>query len=212
MRYRRLRDGVRERERVRRHVQRPGLGVARRARPARASGYAGHQNRGLLQRRGREQRTVVVLFQNGQRLLAQLRREVDYVVLRYSLPVEGSGPGRKGLRRGRSLAGHRRLGNGSLFDGPDRLACHTVKDVAEALLAHLRNGLDRPSVYTDVDQVGCRGEVVVPHPVVDHLKVPDALAGPRIQAYQTVSKEAIAGTLAPEVIVRGRAEGQIDVA
>src|SRR5215213_4224369 len=47
--------------------------------------------------------------------------------------------------------------------------------------------------------------------MVGDLKVPDALAGARIQGDQTLSKESVAGPLASEEIVRGRAEGQIDV-
>jgi hypothetical protein len=84
--------------------------------------------------------------------------------------------------------------------------------VAEALLTHLHHSLNRLSVHLNVNQVGCAREVVVPQPVVGHLKVPDALAGPRIQADQTVTKEAVAGTVDPVVIVRRRTERQVDVA
>src|SRR5688500_13541544 len=48
--------------------------------------------------------------------------------------------------------------------------------------------------------------------MMSELKVPDALAGARIQGDQTLSKESVAGPPASEEIVRGRAEGQIDVA
>ena len=47
---------------------------------------------------------------------------------------------------------------------------------------------------------------------MDDLKVPDALAGLRVQGDQTLSKESVAGPLASVKIVGGRAEGQIDVA
>ena len=47
---------------------------------------------------------------------------------------------------------------------------------------------------------------------MDHLKVPYALAGARIQADQTLSEEPIARPPATEVVVGGRAERQIDVA
>ena len=46
---------------------------------------------------------------------------------------------------------------------------------------------------------------------MDHLEVPDALAGTRVEADQTLSKESIARPPATEVIIRGRAERQIDV-
>ena len=52
------------------------------------------------------------------------------------------------------LPGHRRLGNGLLFDGPDRLARHMVKDVAEALLAHLCDALTSfPFTRMSISQV-----------------------------------------------------------
>src|SRR5438132_1631961 len=188
--------------------------VSRGARPASSQPESSSRSSRywVLKRRRREQRTVVVLFQNGQRLLAQLRREVDDVILCDSLPIKWSGLGREGLRWGGFLSGHRGLGNGFLFNGPDRLARQPVEDIAEALLAHLSDGLHRLSVNSDVNQVGCTREVVVPQPVVDHLKMPDALAGSRIQADQTLSKEAVAGTMNTVVIVRRRAERQVDVA
>ena len=117
---------------------------------------------GFSSGRRREQWAVVILLQDGQRLLAQVRREVDDVVLRDPLPVEGRGLGRKGLRRRRFFARHRRLRNGSLFDGPDRLARHTIEDVDEALLAHQRYGFDGLPVHTDIDQVRGRRRVIVP--------------------------------------------------
>src|SRR5258708_25479669 len=45
-----------------------------------------------------------------------------------------------------------------------------------------------------------------------HLKVPDAIAGPRIQADQTVTEEAVAGTVNTVVIVRRRTKRQVYVA
>jgi len=118
----------------------------------------------------------------------------------------------EGLRWGGSFVGHHRLGNGSLFDGPDRLSRHTIENVAETLLTHLRDSLDGLSVRLDVNQVGCAREVVVPQPVVDHLKMPDAFAGPRLQAHQTFTKKAVAGTVDPVEIVRRRTKPQVDVA
>src|SRR5207244_11347762 len=115
------------------------------------------------------------------------------VILRDSLPIKWRGLGREGLRRGAFLSGHCRLRNRSLLDGPDRFASHSVEDIAEALLRHLRDGFHRLSVDSDVNQVWCTRAFIVPQPMVSHLKMPDALAGSRIQADQTFSKEAVAG-------------------
>src|SRR3979490_3232442 len=41
--------------------------------------------------------------------------------------------------------------------------------------------------------------------------MPDAIAGPRIQADQTVTEEAVAGAVDPVEIVRRRAKRQVDV-
>jgi hypothetical protein len=48
--------------------------------------------------------------------------------------------------------------------------------------------------------------------MMNHLKVPDALAGAHIQGDQTLAKESVAGPLASKEIVGGSAEGQLDVA
>jgi hypothetical protein len=131
----------------------------------------------------------------------QLRREVDDIVLCDSLSIKRSGLGWKGLGPGCFLAGHSRLGTGSLFDGPYRLARDAIEDIAEALLAHLGDSLHRLSVHANINQIGCRWEVIVPQPVMGHLKVPNAMAGPRIEADQTVPEEAVAGTVDSVVIV-----------
>src|SRR5437762_507694 len=48
--------------------------------------------------------------------------------------------------------------------------------------------------------------------MMGHLKLPEALAGARIESDQTVSKESVARPMTSEVIVGGGAKGQIDVA
>src|SRR5207302_9917977 len=105
--------------------------VSRGARPASSQPESSSRSSRywVLKRRRREQRTVVVLFQNGQRLPAQLRREVDDVILCDSLPIKGSGVGREGLRWGGFLSGHRGLGKGLLFDMLLRLDRHPVERI-----------------------------------------------------------------------------------
>src|SRR5438876_10083660 len=97
--------------------------VSRGARPASSQPESSSRSSRywVLKRRRREQRNVVVLFQNGQRLLAQLRREVDDVILCDSLPIKWSGLGREGLRWDGFLYGLRGLGHGFRFIVPYRV-------------------------------------------------------------------------------------------
>src|SRR5437868_15424912 len=122
--------------------------VSRGARPASSQPESSSRSSRywVLKRRRREQRTVVVLFQNGQRLLAQLRREVDDVILCDSLPIKWSQLGREGLRGAGFLSGRLGQGEGVVFTGRDPLAGHLVGDIAEALVAHLTNGPARVTV------------------------------------------------------------------
>ena len=143
---------------------------------------------------------------------SQLRREVDEVVVRHSLAVERGGPGGKRLRRRGLLAGHRRGRHRALLDRPDRLAGDPVEHVGERLLGHLRHGLDLPAVDGDVDERRRGRDVVVPDAVVDELVVPDALAGPGVQAHQALREQVVAGPMAAVEIVGGRLDRQIHVA
>src|SRR5262249_34308419 len=145
-------------------------------------------------------------------LFAQLRREVDDVVLGDALPIERRRLRWEGLRRRCFLAGHCGLRNGSLLDRPHRSAGHAVEHVDESLLAHLGDEFDDGAVYSDVDQIWRRGRVIVPEPVVHHLKVPDPLTGTGVEADQTLAEETRAVSLASVPVVRRRAKWQIDIA
>src|SRR5262249_52842274 len=54
-------------------------------------------------------------------------------------------------------------------------------------------------------------EVPVPHPVVDRLEMPDALAGLRVEAQQALRKEVAARPGAPVIVVVGRLDRRVDV-
>ena len=89
----------------------------------------------------REHRSQKELLGNLERLLSQFRREVDEIVDRHALEIEGRRPGRKGLGRRRPLPGHRGLRHGAFFDRPDGLARDPVEDVGEGRLGHLGDDL-----------------------------------------------------------------------
>src|SRR5207249_6271796 len=101
----------------------------------------------------REQRAVVVLAEDRERLGAKLRREVDDVGRRNSLALERRGLRREGLARGRLLSRDRGLRHWTILDGPDRLARRAIEHVDEPLLGDLRHGANPPAVHRDVDEI-----------------------------------------------------------
>ena len=81
-----------------------------------------------------------------------------------------------------------------------------------SLLGDLRHRLDAPPVDRHVDEVGRRGQVVVPDVVSGDLVVPDPLARADVQADQRVAEQVVAVPVAAVVVVGRRAEGQVHVA
>ena len=101
---------------------------------------------------------------------------------------------------------------GFFLDGPDWLARLAVEDEAEALFGNLGHGLDFPASDVDIDEVGRGWQIVVPHPVMGDLEVPDALAGSGGEADEALGEEVIARAVPAIVIVSRGADRQIDVA
>ena len=159
-----------------------------------------------------EDRTELQRGRDLQRLLAQFRREVDEVVLRRALAVEGGRLGRERLGRRQHLAGHGALRHRAVLDGPDGLAGDTVEDVGERGLRDLGQRLDGLAVDHDVHDVRRRADVVVPDAVVDGLEVPDAFAGFDVQADDALREQVVANTVAAVVVVGRRGQGDVDVA
>ena len=109
-----------------------------------------------------EERTHPDPLEPLQRHLAELRREVDQVVLGDPLHLVGGRTGRERLRRRQLLAGNLGMGHGPLLDGPDGLTGLPVQRVKESLLGGLEDSGDRLPVDGDVQQDGCGGGVEVP--------------------------------------------------
>ena len=147
-----------------------------------------------------------------QGLAPQLGGEVDEVLLLQALAVIGCRPRWERLGGPAPVARGLRHRHRALLDGPDRLPGGAVEDVAEGLLAHLGQGLDRPAVHRDVGQHGRRRQVVVPQAVVHELVVPDALPGGGLHADQALAEEVGPGAVAAVVVVGRRARRQVDVA
>ena len=159
-----------------------------------------------------EEVSVLELGQNLLGLSAQFWCEVNERVHRHPLTLEGRRLGGKRLRRRAALTWHRRLRHRTFLDRPDRFARHAVEHIGEPLLAHLRDRFDIPAIDRDVDQRRRRRKVVVPQPVVHHLKMPDPLTGGGIQTNQALREQIVAQPM-PTVPVVGRGpDRQIHVA
>ena len=189
----RLVDRDKERHPVGADIEHAGFGIDRRAGPVgaagdrRAPGSCRAATAACTAGRDRMCRNDV------DRLLADLRREVDQVLLAHALDVERRRLGRKRLGLRRALAGHAGGRHRPLLDRPHRFAGDAVEHVDEGLLGHLRHRLDRacPSTVMSI-RLGAAGGVVVPQPVMDELVVPDLLAGRRVEADEAVAIEAVA--------------------
>src|SRR5262249_2133274 len=81
----------------------------------------------------------------------------------------------------------------------------------EILLRDFRHRLDPPSLDGDVEERRRRVEVPIPHPVVDRLEMPDALAGLRVEAEQALREEVVAWPGAPVLVVVGRLDWDVNV-
>ena len=120
--------------------------------------------------------------------------------------LAGNGLGGRGL-----FAGDVGLRYGFFFDRPDWLTRLAVEDEAEALFGDLGHGLDFSASDIDIDEVGRSRQIVVPHPVVGDLEVPDALARSGIQADEALGEEVVARAVPAIVIVSRGAHWQIDI-
>ena len=191
-----------------RHVEHARLRVEGASGPARAAAVAGHQERAAFGGR-REYRSVLVSGEDGHRLAAELRREVDQIARAEALALEGRRPAGEGLRRRRPLADDAGLGHFALQDRPHRFAGAGMEDVEEALLGELHRRPDRASLDLDVADDGRSRQVVVPQAMVDHLEVPAALPGLAVDRDQRLGVEVVAQAVPAVPVVRRRAERQV---
>ncbi len=148
-----------------------------------------------------------------QRFGFNLGREVDQIVRRDALAVEGRGLGGERLR-GRSLfarhVGLRQPGRSSM--GQTGLPVTRSNTYMKACLVTCATALIFFPSTVMSSSIGRGGIVPIPDAVVDDLKMPDAFAGARVEAHQAFVEEIVAGAMAAVEIAGGRFDGQIDVA
>src|SRR5688572_32207283 len=113
--------------------------------------------------------------------------------------------GRERLSRRGVLAWHVGPWDRPFLDRPDRFTSDPIKDVQEPILARLGDRIDAPAFATDRDELGCRHQIPIPQVVVNCLKVPDALASPRVQREDAVAVEVIARAIRAVPVHAGRA-------
>lgn len=140
---------------------------------------------------------MIVARDDVERLLVQLRREIDQVLVAQTLDIDRRRPRRKRLGFSGTFAGNTGGRDRTLLDRPNWLAGQTIEDVNEGLLGDLRHRLDAASVDGDVDQIGRCRRVVVPQAMVDELVVPYLPAGRRVEAHQAVTIETVSGRCPP---------------
>ena len=136
----------------------------------------------------------------------QLGREIERVVERHALLRERGRPGRHRLRRPGLLALDVARRHRPFLDRPHRLAGDAIEHEREPLLGQLHDGVDRPAVDANRDEVRRRRVVVVPQAVMDELVVPLAHAGVRIETDERLGEQIGAGAAAAEEVVARRAE------
>ena len=104
-----------------------------------------------------------------------------------------------------SLAGHIGMRHRPLFDRPERLAGHAIEHPQKSLLAGLRHHVHRLAVVLHRQQLRRGGIVVIPNVVMDHLEMPQAFAGARVQRQQAVGEQIRAVAIdAVEIVLRAR--------
>ena len=117
---------------------------------------------------------------------------------------------RERLRLRRPLQRHLALRHGTLLDAVDRLAGDAIEQKQQPDLVHRGDGRNRPAALLHVDQRRRAGHVGVPDVVMDHLEVPQVLAGVRVGRHEAGAEEIVAGAIAAVLIDRRRAERHVD--
>src|SRR5262249_48328254 len=92
---------------------------------------------------------------------------------------------------------------------PNRITGHAIERVEQSLLRGLCNRFDGASIDRDIDQHWSAWYVEVPDAVMDQLIMPFALAGFQIDGHEGLSKQSIAGSMAPVDIAGRQLDRQI---
>ena len=192
---------------ARRRIQRRRI---RDVQPSGAPNVIDHAGIVALEEPRHERSTDAVVADQVQRLLPQLGRPVDDVVV---IEAEGLGrlrPGGKGLCRRSPVSRYLCLEYRHFFDRPYRLPGLPVEGVDDAGLRRLNQRRNGPPVHFEINENRDVREVVVPLVVVDRLEVPHALARLNVEGDHARAEEVGPGTEPAEIVDRRRIGGEVD--
>src|ERR1700734_621069 len=101
------------------------------------------------------------------------------------------------------LPGNIALGNRPLLNAVDRLAGDAIEDEHQAILVDRSHRRNRLAIMFYIEQYRWRLQVKIPNVVMNHLEVPQQLAGVRAHGDQAIGKEVIARTVDTNAVVVG---------
>ena len=122
----------------------------------------------------------------------------------------GSGRVGYGCRGRRVVAGHLRLDDLAIHDGPDRLAGLAVEGEDEPLLRVLDQRRDALAVHRQVHQDGRGRQVVVPLVAAVDLEVPAPLPGPDVEGEDAAAEQVVARPVARVALHRRGVRDEVD--
>ena len=125
------------------------------------------------------------------------------------LPRERERLAGKPLLTGSDFAGDRAGRIVARLQRKQRTASGPVEKIDEALLGRLGHGCNGFSIVLDGEKNGRRGKIAIPNIVMHALKVPEALAGFRVEGQQAVGKQIIAKAIRAVKIVSRRTQGEV---
>ena len=140
------------------------------------------------------------------------RGNVRDLVVGEELSGEGCGKAWDGLGGRGGFALEIGGGDGDLVDGEERLAGLTVEEEDVSGLGDLGDGIDASALVADGDEVRRGGQVAVPEVVVDHLVVPDAVAGAGVEGDEGICVEVVSDAVAAPEVEGGGTGGAEDEA
>src|SRR5262249_8184634 len=139
---------------------------------------------------------------------AGLGRDVGQLVGPHLLPGVWRRFHRTRLRRPGLLTVEVALGYGRFLDIEQRLARYAIEYKREAGLGYLSYRWDKAPVAPYFDQIGLRGNIVIPEVVMHCLKMPDPLARRGVERDQGIAEQPRALAIAPIVVGRRRGQRQ----
>ena len=186
------------------HIIETAFGIERLPAPFRSSVEPRKDDRLSADRKWLERTFVAKPAKLFERPRPGLRRPRRHHVLSKHLPGKRLRLRRDGLRIGSRFSGHVARRKLPVLNWKQWLTVGAIKDKDVAVLGRLRDGVNRAAVAFDRDETGRRRRIAIPDVVPHDLKVPDTLAGLRVERDEAVGVEVVAKPVAAVEIRRCR--------